>query len=77
MSLIDYTMKPDSAEDLQESKIIEILYQGLSGLEYLDSKKLIHYDIKRMYNSDTLNESVNRFKWILTTMSHLFFFVFC
>ncbi|XP_071158417.1 uncharacterized protein [Mytilus edulis] len=47
ISLIEYTTTADaSSDDLKEDKIIDMLYQGLSALEYLDSKGVIHYDIK-------------------------------
>ena len=43
VSLAEYTTRHDVSED----KIIKMMCQGLSGLEYLDSKGIIHYDIKR------------------------------
>jgi serine/threonine protein kinase len=43
VSLVEYS----TTHDVSEDKIIKMMYQGLSGLEYLDSKGIIHYDIKR------------------------------
>ena len=45
VSLEEYTTS--CQDDVTEDKIIEMTYQGLSGLENLDSKGIIHYDIKR------------------------------
>jgi serine/threonine protein kinase len=47
VSLAEYTTRPSCQDDVSEDKIIEMIYQGLSGLEYLDSEGIIHYDIKR------------------------------
>ena len=49
VSLVEYTKRPSCQDDVSEDKIIEMTYQGLSGLEYLDSKGIIHYKIRRKF----------------------------